>query len=304
MPLYGLFELIYKIKKFDFLGKQLGSFLDLVDRLNILPTNDVYCNSPIFITSIGWRCGSTLLQRIICSSSNTIIWGEPFERLFFLGRLGSILSNIKSESNEEFLWTIQESNKLESKWIANLNPGVSNLVNGCRAFIEESLAHPSKKLGFKIWGAKWVRVSGYYARFLQYLYPNAKFLILFRHPLSSYQSYKGKKWSAIYPYLWIKTSVQFFYYWSNLAKSFIVNKDKLNCKFVMYEDLVNSPYEEVNKLSNFLDLQLDVSVINKRRGASIHKKKISCFSKLYYFIFSKKIYENLRDIYGKNTKVI
>ena len=36
--------------------------------------NDSY--SPIFIFTTGWRTGSTLLQRLITSSGETLIWGE------------------------------------------------------------------------------------------------------------------------------------------------------------------------------------------------------------------------------------
>ena len=36
--------------------------------------------SPVFILSAGWGAGSTLLQRLIMSSGEVLVWGEPFDQ--------------------------------------------------------------------------------------------------------------------------------------------------------------------------------------------------------------------------------
>ena len=44
----------------------------------ICPARDDNDNEePIFLLSAGWRSGSTLLQRLIMSDSNVLIWGNP-----------------------------------------------------------------------------------------------------------------------------------------------------------------------------------------------------------------------------------
>ncbi|GAW95534.1 MULTISPECIES: hypothetical protein [Colwellia] len=37
-------------------------------------------DAPVFILSAGWRSGSTLLQRMIMTSGDRMIWGEPIHR--------------------------------------------------------------------------------------------------------------------------------------------------------------------------------------------------------------------------------
>ena len=35
---------------------------------------------PIFVLSAGWRSGSTLVQRLLMSDHNTLVWGEVYDR--------------------------------------------------------------------------------------------------------------------------------------------------------------------------------------------------------------------------------
>src|SRR6266487_3786669 len=37
-------------------------------------------DTPIFLFGAGWRCGSTWVQRLLMSSGQALIWGEPFDR--------------------------------------------------------------------------------------------------------------------------------------------------------------------------------------------------------------------------------
>ena len=64
--------------------------LDDAARIASTPPDD----DPIFVCAIGWRCGSTLLQRILMTDPRVFIWGEPLDRLGLLSRLTDMVAEV------------------------------------------------------------------------------------------------------------------------------------------------------------------------------------------------------------------
>ena len=48
-------------------------------------------NRPVFVLAAGWRSGSTLLQRLVMSSGETLVWGEPYDRACYVQDLARSL---------------------------------------------------------------------------------------------------------------------------------------------------------------------------------------------------------------------
>ena len=51
--------------------------LSALSTMTTQPRDDA--TSPIFLFSAGWRSGSTLLQRLVMSDKQVLIWGEPYD---------------------------------------------------------------------------------------------------------------------------------------------------------------------------------------------------------------------------------
>lgn len=154
--------------------------------------------------SAGWRSGSTLVQRLLCSDPNTLIWGEPFGEAVPVPRLAAMIEafvkkapNRAADAYDEV--TRNATAPLCDLWIPNLNPGFAALRRAHRAFFDTLLMAPARARGYRRWGAKWVRLSAHHARYLKWLYPRAKFVFLVRDPLDAWRSYKGRRWYTVNP---------------------------------------------------------------------------------------------------------
>src|SRR5580704_7773497 len=54
-------------------------------------------DSPVFVASIGWRSGSTLVQRAVMTDPSIMVWGEPLAHMLFLNRLTEPLLGISED---------------------------------------------------------------------------------------------------------------------------------------------------------------------------------------------------------------
>ena len=44
-------------------------------------------DDPVFVCGLGWRSGSTLVQRALMTDPGLLVWGEPMDIVFYLERL-------------------------------------------------------------------------------------------------------------------------------------------------------------------------------------------------------------------------
>ncbi|MBX3440551.1 MAG: hypothetical protein KF861_23880, partial [Planctomycetaceae bacterium] len=105
---------------------------------------DPICASPIFILSAGWRSGSTLLQRLLCSDSQTLMWGEPYGDRVPVCRLAATVAGLEHH-DPHYGYSIEHfSGDLSQQWVANLNPGGDALRKAHRAYFETLFAEPAR----------------------------------------------------------------------------------------------------------------------------------------------------------------
>jgi hypothetical protein len=238
----------------------------------------VYCSSPVFVFSAGWRSGSTLVQRLICSNGETLIWGEPFGDRVPVCRLAQTITDL-SESDPHWRYSIDKfSGDLSTQWVANLNPGPTAIRGAHLAFFEAFLAKPASDRGVKRWGAKWINLTAYHASYLKWLYPQCKIVFLVRNPLDAFRSYKNKDWFIVHGRHQVRGVIRFVAHWNYLAKSFLSEQQKLGALLLKYEDVVSRP-EALHKLQDFLGLNINSNVLAQKLDAR-QKAKLSWWDRL------------------------
>ncbi len=246
-------------------------------------SDDDYADEPIFLFSAGWRSGSTLLQRLLCSSGDALIWGEPYDHCDLVRALSHSLTAILPEYPPDnfFLETRLKSAAKEGtsahaalaeSWIANLYPAISDLRAAHRTFFDTLYRAPAESSGYVRWGFKEVRLSFQHALYLKWLFPRAKFVFLVRNPYHSYRSFRPYRgYFDRYPDRPVLTARQFGCHWRLLAEGFIERADEIGAIIVRYEKLV-SDTDCVGMLSARLGLAIDEGIL-AQRIASGHKRE-------------------------------
>ncbi|MDR3470696.1 MAG: sulfotransferase [Devosia sp.] len=204
-------------------------------------------DEPVFLASIGWRSGSTLLQRILMTDPSILVWGEPLSHLLYVNRLTEMLFGFTPIWPETNHW-ISHLPKLDMarEWMAHVAPDPGHLKGAYRAFVDRWLGYPARERGFSRWGVKQVRWSGEEALALRWLYPKARFILISRHPVSAYKSMKDigfvehqMGFMLDWPDRWIADLDAYANYWNHLARSWAAASTRMKVCWVRYEDLVD-----------------------------------------------------------------
>jgi hypothetical protein len=233
-------------------------------------------DDPVFIASIGWRSGSTLMQRTIMTDPSILVWGEPLAHLLYLNRLAEPLFGITEQWPNESHWLSHRPDvDLTRDWVATLAPDAGHLKAGYRAFLDNWLAVPARQRGFRRWGVKQVRWSGEDGLVLRWLYPDCHLLIIIRHPVSAYQSMRNFGFDPLvyghlvkWPDEWVATLDDHARYWTSLAVSWAAVADKLGIALVRYEDFIEHRTDVDGIGASFgLDLHSEVALSTKVGGS-------------------------------------
>ncbi|MCP4805640.1 MAG: sulfotransferase [Proteobacteria bacterium] len=204
-------------------------------------TSNTIGSEPVFVLAAGWRSGSTLLQRLICSSGEILIWGEPY------GRAGLIPAMTRSAMTLRDDWPhaghfSDDLTRLQDKWIANLYPPAAAIKKGYEAQLDALIGEPARQAGFSRFGLKEVRLHGLDARFLNWIYPDARFVFLVRNPWDAWSSCKGSDWYLSWPDRKISSAAQYASHWRRVVESFLrwPGDDAI---LIRYEDLIHPEFD-------------------------------------------------------------
>ena len=199
------------------------------------------------------------------------MWGEPFGDRLPISRLSASLREF-TENDGSLKYSIANlEGKLSKEWIANLNPGIENLRAAHLAYFEKLFAEPAAERGYARWGIKSVRLTGFDAWYLKWLYPDAKIIFLVRHPLSAYRSYRGKRWYTVRPDHRVAGVVSFLAHWRYLSESFFEQGEALGAKMIRYQDILqNSEFQ--HDLAQFVGVEIDPSLLTEKLGARSSKQ--------------------------------
>jgi hypothetical protein len=223
--------------------------------------------APIFLLSTGWRTGSTLLQRILVTDPRVFIWGEPLGEMTLVSRITELLNDYLSPRNLAS-WQTQPSmdnlsaSSLATSWIATLSPEAGDFRVALRSLFDRWLAGPAQRRGCARWGFKEVRLGAAEASLLYWLYPNAKFVILSRHPYECYMSLSDANFHPLYhryPSERVDSAAGFASHWNQLALSWLELAEEFPFFHVKYEDLISGNFD-FRKLESWLGIEITEEV--------------------------------------------
>jgi hypothetical protein len=253
--------------------------------------------APIFLLSTGWRAGSTLLQRILITDPRLLLWGEPLGEMTIVSKIAEMVSHFISPRNLQ-LWKDQpdpSSPALSTSWVANLYPEANDFRLALRRFLDQWLREPAWQRGFSRWGFKEVRFGATEASLLHWLYPNAKFVIISRHPYDCYQSLASWDQEVYhrYPDVRVDTAAGFAKQWNCLALSWSQLPAALPCVHLKYEDLIAGRVN-FRELESWLDIEIKENVaLSTSVGATAKGGRLSWYERM---IIAREASEGMRAL--------
>jgi hypothetical protein len=220
---------------------------------------------PVFLLAGGGRTGSTLLQRLIISTRQVLVWGEHG---------GILLPQMRKLLNQTHSW-IESANgyrmldefKIDAHnaWVPNLNPEPTSLRSAGRAFIEQYLGASARKMGYTRWGFKEIRYGTEDVRMLQTLFPRASFVFLVRNPVSCLRSIKATHW---YAGDHGASPAAFLNEWVRISGSLAgVYPECQRACLLRYEDAISNPEATVRAIAKTIEVPFaafDLSVFDRQ----------------------------------------
>jgi hypothetical protein len=167
----------------------------------------------------------------------------------------------------EYFYDGRPPNELSGDWVANLFPGLPDFHSGHRALFQQMFSEPARRTGAQRWGIKEVRLGIEHGYYLRWLYPKAKFLLLYRNPLDAYRSYAqyGRSWYDTFPDKPIFTPSAFGEHWRRLMEGFLGDKTRLDTMLVRYEDLVGQ-HPPIDEIDAHLGIRANRAVLSGKVG--------------------------------------
>ena len=212
-------------------------------RQGLAPRDDAA--HPVFVLAAGWRSGSTLVQRLLCSSKEVLIWGEAYGRAGLVQSLTATAMGLNEQwPTPGHFGTESVFANLSDNWIANLYPPPDAMREALGAPLETLLAWPAAERGFDRFGLKEVRLQAAHARFLEWIYPSARFVFLVRNPWDAWRSARGLGLMAHWAGPVMDHPQKFAAHWARLAASYL-SWDQENGCLLKYEDLRSTCLKEL-----------------------------------------------------------
>lgn len=224
--------------------------------------------APVFILAAGWGSGSTLLQRLILSSGEVAVWGEPFDIAVPIQRLSLGIAAVREDWPEEPNFVTATSlQQYSATWSGGIMPQFDRYRAAHRAFFKTWLGSLSDRRGPSRWGLKEVRLTIHHARYLKWLFPSARFLFIYRDLFPCYLSAKRGGWYSVWPYHKVKPPAAFAHHWRWLLEGFIEGYRELDGLLIKYEDLVSGqvPLDDIARHARVR--RIDAEVMKMKIGS-------------------------------------
>jgi hypothetical protein len=220
--------------------------------------------SPLLVLGSGHRSGSTLVQRVLSSHPEVLIWGEHGGWLGLLLEAGEALLSWSDEygqdAREEFAHDGYQS------WMANLTPERDHVGAALRDFVQSLYGDPAAELGRPVWGFKEVRYSIEDARRLHRLFPGLAVVLVVRDPRDVLRSLD--EWERLSGGQWTRPRTEgAIEVWRLVAEDFLAGETSPPVLGLRYEDMIRDPEGTCAALGAHTGLDpagFDVGVFAKR----------------------------------------
>lgn len=224
-------------------------------------TSTILQDTPVFIWAPSTRCGTTLLQRLITSSRDLLVFGED---LYFLERIPRYLTKLNQqedharESLERFL------NGEYNFWSPNVFPDLdaySRLIVEHFYELAGLYRRTAREGDFDGWGLKAPKFLPNSYELFKSLLPRARHVVIHRHVVDVLKSQKGRGWIDTEDRLRENARG-----WNDGVREL---EDRLrgseNAYFVSYDQLIENKHAGVRDLEAFLGISgIDLEVFDVR----------------------------------------
>jgi hypothetical protein len=226
-------------------------------------------SGPLFIFSPNARCGITLLQRLINSTRQIIVYGEnafltvalPAHLVEMAGQ-GPALADARRRllGGQYDFWS-------SSIWppVARWQQGVVEAVGHLLSVYQRSAADD----GYPRWGIKNPIPDGRYLQIFHEIRPDARFIFIYRHIADILRSQKARKWITDLRKLAVEAArwVQVTGYMQDAASSERV-------MMIRYEQMVADPDAHADRLEAFAGVEgIDRSVFDRKVNTFVGDQK-------------------------------
>jgi Sulfotransferase family len=217
----------------------------------ILPPEVASDLDPLVVTSPTIRSGTTLLQRLLCSSSNTLVYGEEcgkdLELMLQIYRSKAVSYLYSRERLSAILQSVLDGEV--NQWTADLLPDVDGYVG---AFGRASLAglaycrDYAAALGRPVWGIKYPGWPPNMISLIRRAMPRSRFLIIYRDVADCLRSAKARGSVASE-----QAARQFCGDWKNNLSFMLAMRGDPSVFLLKYAELVTTPASVIEALVGF-----------------------------------------------------
>jgi hypothetical protein len=221
--------------------------------------------SPILIASPVHRSGTTLLQRLMCSSPDTLIYGESLAN--DINMLLSIFLNKQMLIGRQGDWHHQQFQQVlqgdVNDWIPNIMPDKDWVMNHfeqsifqyLKGFEQEALRHGRVYWGTKLPAWPTAMLNGVFR-----LMPQSRLLYIIRDLESCVRSAKLIGFCQD-----IAAIQQFAQLWKQNQERIIYDVPKEQLLLIPYDELCDQPEKTILKIERFTGVKkIDASVLQHR----------------------------------------
>jgi len=217
---------------------------------------------PVIVTAPTARNGITLLQRLLNSTRQTIVFGENVQLVETLPALVAANHSLHynmgpqiRQSREKFLHETTEY------WSSNLWPETEPMMRLSFETFYKAVAiydGSARQYGFHQWGIKNPMTSTQMIHRLAQLMPNARFVLIYRNPFEVVASAKARRF--------VQSEQQVADYarqWQERLNAATQQQDRL--LMVKYEDLTANGDAEIGRLEGFTGVPgIDRKVLSRK----------------------------------------
>ncbi len=207
--------------------------------------------APVIVTSPTTRCGTTLVQRLLCASDNGFIYGEEVGNQFrALAGLFALQIRACDQNGAEMddAFALSLAGALND-WRPGLTPPSRVVLEAWTQTFYQlpvRLAAFGEEVGRPVWGFKWPGCPVATARTYMALMPAAKIVYVLRNAVDALKSAKARRFVIS-----AEDAAAFCAEWSRNVRGFMAMADDPRILIVKYEDLIERREAGLELISAF-----------------------------------------------------
>jgi hypothetical protein len=213
-------------------------------------------DAPIFLFCNSARSGSTWIARLLTSTKEVLIWGEPN---VFRARQDYLMK--QPWTNEENIGSTTDLHAFREHkdkiWSAKLLPLSSDLDHGWFNLMQIVFGESAKREGYKNWGIKEIYWTIDDVEFIKKFWPKAKIIYLVRKFDDCYMSACGTGWLNA-----SAGKVDFIEKWIACSRC-IVNINRGDNELLLQYERAIENHEEVIKWCGLSEAKIPLDYISK-----------------------------------------